>query len=145
MWLYKQVVLLTVYQLWPCNNKNGPLFFTKALLFSSASFWKLSWIPHQTTKQSTPPLLLSWILEQNHKKKTVERKPPSGKMEKKRESQQINHLYQQIPSNAVKCIFCVKKTDEFAASQRWCFRISCFKVPWMSRRQKWHQSLHLLK
>lgn len=110
MWLYKQVVLLTVYQLWPCNNKTGPLFFTnaKALLFSSTNFSKLSWIPHQTTKQSTPPLLLSWILEQT-KKKSMERKPPPGKMEKKQEPQQIHHLYQQIPSNAVKCIFCVKK------------------------------------
>ena len=43
-----------------------------------------------------------------HQKKMVERKPPPGKMEKKQEPQQIHHLYQQI-SNAVKCIFCVKK------------------------------------
>lgn len=81
MWLYKQVVLLTVYQLWPCNNKTGPLFFTnaKALLFSSTNFSKLSWIPHQTTKQSTPPLLLSWILEQNPPKKNGGKKTPLGK------------------------------------------------------------------
>ena len=146
MWLYKQVVLLTVYQLWPCNNKTGPLFFTnaKALLLSSTNFSKLSWIPHQTTKQSTPPLLLSWILEQNPPKKNGGKKTPPGKNgEKTGTSTNSPPL-----STNIKCsqmhLLC-KKTDEFAASQRWCFRISCFKLPWMSRRQKWHQSLHLLK
>ena len=90
------------------QQQNGAPFFHQSSAVFFNQFWKLSWIPHQTTKQSTPPLLLSWILEQKPPKKIRWKENPLGKMEKKQESQQIHHLYQQI-SNAVKCIFCVKK------------------------------------
>lgn len=141
MWLYKQVVLLTVYQLWPCNNKNLALFShqSSAVFFNQFLETLLDPAPNYQTKHTAAVALVDPGAKSTQKK-SVERKTPRDKWRKNGNLNKFTTFitkYLQMQSNAS---FAQKRTYyEIAASQRLCFRISCFKLPLMSKRQKWHQ------